>query len=454
MKRREFIKKATLTAAGAFVAPYILPSGRLFAPSGAQIAPHVVLIMYAGGIRNQETVDQLYLSQSQHTWNPIPALNVTGNIMPNMLTGAAPGSKVVYGTGLSGNTPISPILSTSLQSQGVLFKEVNAVAAGHYGGSIALLQGNTNLAQPLLDRPKTPTIFEYLRKHGGYKATDTWFLGNSLGNSVPLYNHSDDPDYGAKYGANMFIPGVTFGSQGDKFLKDAKIYHPQNELSPMYKMKYFLDNSYESLTRNNVLDVVGNTETEKAQIKSFMKNMFLKKQAGSVLQPPVSGGDGLTVGYACEVMKEFNPALTVVKIDGPDTCHSNFTGYLRAIHQADHAVGFLWDYIQNNIPAMAGNTIIIATPDCGRNLNPNPILDAENNFRAFDHSDANTRRVFTLMAGKSITNHPDKATAPISSSSPLNTDAAITIGHILGIENEMLTTGNLHPSSQSLIRKL
>lgn len=305
-----------------------------------------------------------------------------------------------------------------------------------------------------MDRPKTPTIFEYLRKHGGYKATDTWFLGNSLGNSVPLYNHSDDPDYGAKYGANMFIPGVTFGSQGDKFLKNAKVYHPQNELSPMYKMKYFLDNSYESLTQNNVLDVVGNTETEKAQIKAFMKNMFLKKQAGAVLQPPVSGGDGLTIGYACEVMKEFNPALTVVKIDGPDTCHSNFTEYLRAIHKADHAVGFLWDYIQNQIPAMAGNTIIIATPDCGRNLNPNPILDVENNFRAFDHSDANTRRVFTLMAGKTITNHPDKATAPISSSSPLNTDAAITVGHILGVESDMLSSGYLHGNSQSLIRKL
>ena len=144
MKRREFIKKATLTSAGALIAPYILPSGRLFAPTGTQIAPHVVLVMYAGGIRNQETVDQLYLSQSQHTWNPIPALNVTGNIMPNLLTGPAPASKVVYGTGTSGNTPIAPILSTPIQSQGVLFKEVNAVAAGHYGGSIALLQGNTN----------------------------------------------------------------------------------------------------------------------------------------------------------------------------------------------------------------------------------------------------------------------------------------------------------------------
>jgi len=454
MKRREFIKKATLTSAGAMIAPYILPSGRLFAPSGTQIAPHVVLVMYAGGLRNQETVDQLYLSQSQYTWNPTPSLNVTGNIMPNMLSGAAPTSKVVYGVGTSGNTPISPILSTPIQSQGVLFKEVNAIAAGHYGGSIALLQGNTNLAQPLLERPKTPTIFEFLRKHGGYKATDTWFIGNTLTNSVPLYNHSGHKDYGAKYGANMFIPGVTFGNQGDQFLKDAKIYHPQNELSPMYKMKYFLDNSYESLTSNNVLDTVGNTEAEKQQIKNFMRTMFQKKQAGTVIRPPQGGNDASTVGYALEVMKEFKPAVTVIKIDGPDVCHSNFTSYLRAIHAADHAIGYMWNYIQTQIPDMANETIFIATPDCGRNLNPNPILDTENNFRAFDHSDANTRRVFTLMAGKSITNEPDKATGPLSSTSPLNTDAAITVGHILGIEQEMLSSGFLHAQSQSLIRKL
>ncbi|MEN8927899.1 MAG: twin-arginine translocation signal domain-containing protein, partial [Flavobacteriales bacterium] len=82
MKRREFLKKATLTTAGAFVAPYILPSGRLFAPTGSQIAPHVVLVMYAGGIRNQETVDQMYLTQSQYSWNPDPSINVPGNIMP------------------------------------------------------------------------------------------------------------------------------------------------------------------------------------------------------------------------------------------------------------------------------------------------------------------------------------------------------------------------------------
>ncbi|MGB0424781.1 MAG: twin-arginine translocation signal domain-containing protein, partial [Flavobacteriales bacterium] len=48
MKRRDFIKKAGLTTAGAIGLPYILPSGRLFAASGRQMSQHVVLVMFAG----------------------------------------------------------------------------------------------------------------------------------------------------------------------------------------------------------------------------------------------------------------------------------------------------------------------------------------------------------------------------------------------------------------------
>ena len=52
MKRRDFIKKTALTAATAIAAPYILPTGRLFAATGARVVNHVVYVLFAGGIRN------------------------------------------------------------------------------------------------------------------------------------------------------------------------------------------------------------------------------------------------------------------------------------------------------------------------------------------------------------------------------------------------------------------
>ena len=58
MKRRDFIKSAGIAAAAAVTIPYILPSGRLFAASGAPLVKHVVFVLFAGGVRQQESVLQ------------------------------------------------------------------------------------------------------------------------------------------------------------------------------------------------------------------------------------------------------------------------------------------------------------------------------------------------------------------------------------------------------------
>jgi hypothetical protein len=69
-------------------------------------------------------------------------------------------------------------------------------------------------------------------------------------NSTALLNYSVHQDYGAQYGANFLAPTVTFGPQGQEFLSDAKVYHPENELDPMYQLKYFLDNTFEQYGSN------------------------------------------------------------------------------------------------------------------------------------------------------------------------------------------------------------
>lgn len=444
MKRRDFIKKAGLTAAGSLIAPYILPSGRLFAPTGSRMAPHVVVVMFAGGLRQQESVLQQYLDGSQID-DPYP-----GNIMYNMLTGNAPTQKIVYGTGEGGINPIPQILGSTLQEQGTLFPEVNAISAGHYGGLNSMVQGSNVYTQGLTQRPVNPTIFEYLRRHGGYSATDTWFIGNTINNSVPLLTHSVAEGYGAQYGANFFAPNITFGPSGFDFLADAKIYHPENELSPMYQLKYFLDNSFDRYAQG--LGNLGNTEDEKQQIKAFMDNMFEKTMAGTIAHAPVNdNGDTNTIGYACEVLKEFKPACLFVNMSAIDTCHSNYTGYVSSVHRADHAVGHLWNYIQNEIPQMADNTVIICTPECGRNLEPNSILD-QNDWRSYDHSDDNSRRIFSLMAG------PDVPANLIigGENNPVGqiTDTMLTVADVLGVKNEVISSGNLLGGTQSLLDQI
>ena len=370
--------------------------------------------------------------------------------MSNILNGATPNLKIVFGTGAGGLNPIPPILTNTLQSQGTLFKEVRSLTTGHYGGWSALLQGNNVSSQGLKQKPIYPTIFEYLRRHGGFPATKTWFVGNTVGSSLPLLNYSEHPNYGSKYGANFFAPLVTFGNKGQNYLGDAKVYHPQDELSPMYKMKFFLDNNFANV--GNPLPDLKNTEAEKQDIKAFMKAMYTKTTNNTIAMPPVSDNSDLqTIGYTCELLKWFKPNFTVVTLGNVDSCHSNFTGYLGALHRADHAVGHLWNYIQTQIPDMANNTTMIISPECGRDSNPNVIKD-KNDWLSFDHSDANSRRVFTSMIGPGIQqNHVvGSDTNPIGR----NTDCVPTVAEILGIKNEVMSAGFLYPGTQSFFDQM
>jgi hypothetical protein len=52
-------------------------------------------------------------------------------------------------------------LSNTIESSGMLFREVQAQSAGHYVGLNTLLTGNAGTAQGLKTRPRYPTIFEY-----------------------------------------------------------------------------------------------------------------------------------------------------------------------------------------------------------------------------------------------------------------------------------------------------
>ena len=125
MNRREFVKKAGLTAGLSLASPYIMKNG-LFARGAMSSADHVVLVMFAGGVRQQESVLQRYLTDSQGLTGSI----YEGNIMYNLLNGQAPQDKIVYGldpgVGPQGSLPIPAILDSSLQSQGILFPEVTA----------------------------------------------------------------------------------------------------------------------------------------------------------------------------------------------------------------------------------------------------------------------------------------------------------------------------------------
>jgi hypothetical protein len=426
MKRRDFIKKATLTTAGAFMAPYILPSGRLFAPTGTRLANHVVFVLFGGGIRNQEAVKQEYLINQ--------GTAVGGNVMNNMLMGSAPGSNVIY-------NQWAPI-GSSLQSQGSLFPEMRYTTGptGHYNGHTVAMTGRyTETGLNLNINPEHPTIFEYYRKHNSPQnsALKAWWLSEGLG-PYPSLNYSRHQSYGAQYGANYIRPNSIFGGKGPDYLTDASVYQP-DDVTRIETMKSFFDVNFDK----QASDIPGviNTRQDKEAIKNMIidvlnnpTNLDLALPGGVNINELT--GDLINISSAWKVMETFKPELTVVNTFNLDVCHSNFTGYIQNLHKADYGVGWLWDKIQSD-PVLANDTIMICMPEHGRNSQPNSILDA-NGLAAYDHtSDQNSRELFSLIVGPPGVVNQNQSFGTAGTPVGESVDIVPTIAHILGFESDI-----------------
>ncbi|CAN5242667.1 hypothetical protein BH09BAC1_BH09BAC1_19000 [soil metagenome] len=378
MDRRDFIKKSAM-AAGAISLPYLLPGGTLFAPTGSRIANHVVFCLFAGGVRNLESMHKM-----------------DGNLMPNILTGNESISPDIVG----GMSSLPSPASTRLQTIGTLFREFRYKQGptGHYGGHNTVLTGRYDDNVSLSQRPKYPTVFELYRKHSSPEqaALNSWWVSNSLG-PYPALNFSDDPQYGALYGANYVQPAsMIVGMPQDPLqLDDVK-------LEKVAAMRNFMDNNFSSKVVAKDAGIA-NTTANRKRIEEFLRAQYQSAVSGQYnsfwgLAQNSINNDQITMFFAEQVIKEFHPELLVVNMQDVDTCHQSYTRYANNIRKADYAVAKLWETIQST-PGMANDTILIVAPEHGRNLQPNTIRDQYGRY-ALDHtSDPTSREIFCLMVG-------------------------------------------------------
>jgi len=426
MDRRSFIKKAALTAAGSFIVPYILPSGRLFANSPNRVVNHVVFVLFGGGLRQQETVEQAYISSQA-------GQNTSGNILNNMLAGSAPTQNLVY-------TQWNPILSNPLMNQGTLFREMRYENSptGHYNAHTDAITGQqTATGLNLNVNPEFPTIFEYFRKHTGAAATDAWWISDSLG-PYPSLNYSRHPNYGALYGANYLQPSTLLFLANQYF--GGNLNYQPDDVERIDKVRNLLDRNFERM--GEALPGIQNNRIDRERIKQFILNTLDRSQNGTLpIATPTntySGatGDLVNISAAWQVLETFKPSLTVINTTNSDVCHTNFSQYIQNLHKADYGVGWLWDKIQND-PILANNTILICMPEHGRNLQDNNVFDS-NGLGAFDHTgDQNSRRIFSLIAGpagKIVQGGGfGSSVAPVGRT----IDIVPTIAHALGFYNDI-----------------
>ncbi len=413
MNRRKFIKSAGLATAGAFAVPYILPGGRLFAATGSRIANHVVLCLFAGGVRNMESIDK-----------------AEGNLMPNILRG----SESISSDILPGMDPVpAPVLSSPLQDSGTLFRGFRYanVSPGHFQGHFTAITGrytgyDINFNQPA----EYPTLFEYYRKHNSpaNSALNAWWVSDHIGENENLA-FSLSPDYGCAYGANFFSPLNIFTSGNYKPIDLCRSFST-TERQKMGSMRDFLDRSFAEPVLQDV-PMIRNTEDDRLAIQSFYGGLAARQRTNQLWDPWSIGtgmnSDMYNMFFAEEIIREFTPELLVVNMTGVDAGHSNFTEYCNNMRKADYAVGRLWNTIQST-PGMANDTVLIVAPEIGRNALHNSIRDQYGRY-GLDHSDSMSKEIFCLIAGpqgKVIQNN--QITSIIGES----IDIVPTIAHVLG----------------------
>ncbi|HLP53128.1 MAG TPA: hypothetical protein VK154_19705 [Chitinophagales bacterium] len=418
MKRKQFIKNAALTAAGSMVVPYILPSGRLFAATGSRRANHVVFCLFAGGVRNLESV-----------------YKAEGNLMRNTLSGTESISPDIA----PGITQLPLIASSPLQTQGTLYKEFRYAngPTGHYNGHTTAITGrysdeSIQLKQP----PKYPTIFEYYRKHTSptTSALNAWWISNQLG-PYPYLNYSMYDGYGPAYGANMIQPASIFNGSSISVLGDP-LTISQAERNKCDMMRDFMNGQFK-VPQQAASSGIVNTPQDAERLQVFLQNQIA--QLSNIGDPWGTGamtGDMINVYFGIEVLKEFKPELMVINMTDIDIAHFDYTKYANAIGVADYALYKLWQAI-NSIPEMAGDTVLIAVPEHGRNQISNSVIDTYGRY-ALDHtSDEMSRKIFCLMAGKGVKTGQVLTVDGQGNGIGQSVDVVPTIANILGIDNEI-----------------
>ena len=432
MKRRNFIKKSGLLTTAMIGIPYILPSGRLFAASGSRRANHVVFCLFAGGVRNLESVHKN-----------------DGNLMPYTLKGAEGISSDI----ISGINFVPPNTSgITLQEQGTLYKEFRMKygPTGHYGAHATAMTGvytgeNLNINA----NPQYPTIFELYRKHNSpsMSAKNAWWVSNSLGAYANL-NYSTYAGYGPDFGANYIQPTSIISQEGFDNLGNSRAYST-NEEEKINTLRGFCDAHFSS-QYNGAANSITNTEDDKKEIETFINQCFVEAANGQFNDPWSLGqalfnNDMRTVHFAEKIIQEYKPELLVVNMQDIDIAHSNFTFYANNIQKADYALAHLWNTIQNT-PGMMNDTILIAMPEHGRNQDGNGLYDAYGR-EALDHTnDEMSREIFALVLGPNGIVVQDQVFSEDGVEKGESIDIVPTIANILGFDNDIpsgMLSGNV-----------
>ncbi len=337
--RRDFLKTGSLAAGAAALPGRTLDA---LARLGGPKTEHVVLVAFAGGVRQKEVIG-------------------TPENVPNLMR---------------------------IASAGCVFPRVHCENVGHYGAALSIFTGNVEvMGIRENERGLDPTLFEFLRKDAGLGPTDVW-LSTSSGAQGRLFAHSDHPSYGAEFAANVLdgdgLFNVEFKRVLDSFGKPRE--DTPHDRDVVARIGAALD-------EQALVTGTDRKRPDTAQVQR-VAGFILDELTGKTSRITGPGaGDAKAIRVGLNLLRVFKPRLLGIALQNHDIAHGSFNGYVEVIRRNDAELGKLWDAIQQD-DDLRDKTAVLVLPEFGRDKNLN-----ERN--GLDHGDSSDElhEVFLIAAG-------------------------------------------------------
>ncbi|MEO0478737.1 MAG: hypothetical protein AAF196_04595 [Planctomycetota bacterium] len=349
-------------------------AGRAPSPFGPQ-TEHVVIVAFAGGVRKKEVLEAA---------DNAPNLNAIGR-------------------------------------SGVIAPRVACQNLGHYGAALSIFTGHHE-AMGIRDNERglNPTLFELLRKDMSLGPADIW-LSTSSGAQGRLFAHSDHPEYGADFAANVLDGDGLFNVEFKRLLESFG--------------KPKVDSDQERAVLRELGDamrpVEGGTSLDPDQLRGI-SNFVLDQLTGNTARITGPGsGDAKAIRVGANILKNFRPRLLGITLQNHDAAHGSFNGYVEIIRRNDEEIGKLWEMVQQD-DALRDKTALLVLPEFGRDKDLN-----ERN--GLDHGDQSKElhEVFLIAKG------PDMPTGRVISESISTIDVAPTVYQLLSGQRPPRTEGRV-----------
>lgn len=308
----------------------------------------VIIVMFGGGVRNSETIDQSGRKYIPRLWNEMAP---KGTLFTNMRVE----NKVVH--------PNS----------------TGSVATGHWEWD------DIDWARPVAH----PTVFEIYRKTLGAADTGAWaFVYASILSQVGC---SHDASFGAQYAANVVEPPTiprTTAEQMDRImLHAASLGSAEAELHAAAEAEKLVRQSCR-ITKSGL---------HSAGAGEFLDERFVAYKAGQ----GTTSHDAFLTDCAAACMERYQPGIMMVAYGEIDCAHYGvWSRHIDAIRRTDELTWRLWRKART-LPAYRDRTLMLVLPDHGRELDRNggPGWVHHSDFYTNKGADEGCRRVWMLALG-------------------------------------------------------